>query len=83
MVVSLRSRATYFTDNGFHWPEGLGMSKMIAFKADDDEEAEIVAYMKARHIKSTSSFARMAIFAYMRQNKPGNRRAPVDTRLET
>lgn len=50
------------------------MSRIVAFKADDDEQAEIEAYMKARHSKSLPELARLAFFAYMRQNKPGGHR---------
>ena len=47
------------------------LSRIVAFKADDAEEAEIVTYCKERHFKNVADFARFAIFAYIRQNKPG------------
>lgn len=50
------------------------MSRMVAFKADTDEEREIVAYCNARHFHSLPDFARMAVFAYIRQNRPGGHR---------
>lgn len=50
------------------------MSRIVSFKADDSEQAEIEAYMKARHSKSLPELARIAFFAYMRQNKPGGHR---------
>ena len=46
----------------------------MSFKADDEEQKEIEAYMKARHSKSLPELARLAFFAYMRQNKPGGHR---------
>ena len=50
------------------------MSRIVAFKANDEESGEIEAYAKARHFRDIPSFARFAIFAYMRQNKPGGHR---------
>ncbi|GEM_PF-6454968 len=47
---------------------------MMAFKADIDEETEIDTYRKARHFKDRPSFLRFAVFAYIRQNKPGGHR---------
>jgi len=47
------------------------MSRIVAFKADDEEEAEILAYMEMKHLKSFSDLARSALFAYMRQNRGG------------
>jgi hypothetical protein len=55
------------------------MSKMVAFKADDAEAVEIDAYCKARHFHSLPEFARVAIFAYIRQNKPGSHRPKKHT----
>lgn len=46
------------------------MSCMVAFKADDDEQAELETYMKAHHFKNRPDFARVAVFAYVRKNKP-------------
>jgi len=50
------------------------MSKMVAFKANDEEATEIDTYSKARHFRTLPDFARFAVFAYMRQNKPGGHR---------
>ena len=44
---------------------------MIAFKPTPEEEQEIAAFMAARHFKSKPEFARVAVFGYMRSNKPG------------
>ena len=51
------------------------MSKMVAFKADDAEAGEISEYMKARHLRSLPELSRSALFAYMRQNRPGGHRS--------
>ena len=58
------------------------MSRIVAFKADDEEAAEIDAYCKDRHFKNIADFARFAIFAYIRQNKAGSHRKHPSTTLE-
>ena len=55
------------------------MSRMMSFKADPDETAEIEAYRKVRHFKDNPTFLRFAVFAYIRQNKPGGHRTVNDT----
>jgi hypothetical protein len=52
---------------------------MVAFKANDEESAEIEAYAKGRHFRDIPSFARFAIFAYIRQNRPGGHRREKGT----
>lgn len=47
------------------------MIRMVAFSVSEQEKAELDAYCEARHFKHTPDFARMAVFAYIRQNKPG------------
>jgi hypothetical protein len=49
--------------------------RRISFGASDEEVAEIDAYCAARHLRDVPEFARMAVFAYMRQNRPGAHRA--------
>ena len=54
------------------------MSRIVAFKADDEEADEIMCYLRSRHLKSLPEFARMAVFAYMRQNRPGSHRTGLN-----
>ena len=51
------------------------MSRMVAFRATNEEEKEIEAYMKAKHLRSLPELSRTAFFAYMRQNRPGAHRS--------
>ena len=55
------------------------MARMMSFKADDSEESEISAYCKSRHFKNLPDFLRFAVFAYIRQNKPGRHDMGKDT----
>lgn len=48
--------------------------RRISFGASAAEVAEIDAYCEARHLRSVPEFARMAVFAYMRHNRPGAHR---------
>jgi hypothetical protein len=58
------------------------MSRIVAFKADDEEEAIINEYMKARHLRSLPELSRTAIFAYMRQSRPGHHGSQKDKAKE-
>jgi hypothetical protein len=49
--------------------------RRISFGASDEEIAELDAYCRARHFHNLPEFARVAIFAYMRRNRPGARRS--------
>jgi hypothetical protein len=49
--------------------------KMVAFRANDAEETEIAEYMEAKHLRSLPELSRSALFAYIRQNKPGGHRS--------
>lgn len=55
------------------------MARMVAFSVSEAEKAEIDAYCSARHFKNVPDFARVAIFAYIRQNRPGGHRKGEDT----
>jgi hypothetical protein len=44
---------------------------MMAFKADDAETTEILAYCKSKHFKSIPAFIRYAVFGYMEKHVPG------------
>ena len=56
------------------------MSRMMAFKADDTEETEILAYCKAKHFKNVPDFLRHAVFGYMGKNKPGGHRPSLTSK---
>ena len=47
------------------------MSSIVAFKADDSEQAELEAYMKAHHFKNFPDFARFAVFGYIQKHPTG------------
>ena len=47
------------------------MSRIVAFKADDSEQAELEAYMKAHHFKNFPDFARFAVFGYIQKHPTG------------
>jgi len=55
------------------------MARMMAFKADDQEESEILAYCQSHHYKSIPDFLRFAVFAHMRKNRPGSHRKQSET----
>jgi hypothetical protein len=55
------------------------VSRMVAFRANDEEAAELEVYCKDHHYRSIPDFARHALFAYIRKNKPGAHRTKKDT----
>lgn len=52
---------------------------VAAFGITEEEKVEIEEAMKARHIHKMPEFLRMAVFAWIRQNRPGGHRRAAST----